>query len=119
MSGSDRFPGRCYDTKFRRVDNDQWEVAQEGVEYYCNDQYGGIYGTIFRRYYGALADLDEIAVPGIAYLIDFAFMFSGTIGHGASTDGTNTVWLQKDTDKIVAHCAGTAIDAGWVDYIKS
>ncbi len=119
MSGSDRFPNDNYDRKMQRVDDDTWENAQVGVEYYCNDHRGGAYGVIYRQYFGAKVDLDEIAAVGIDKLIDFAFEFNGTVGHGASTNGTATAWLSKGTDKVVVHCSGTSLDEGWFDYTKA
>lgn len=37
--------------KMRRADNNNWETAQNGVEYFAPDQQGGIYGIIYRRFY--------------------------------------------------------------------
>jgi len=59
--------------KIKRVDNDVWEIAQTGVEYYSNNQCGGIHGTVFTRFY----DIPDSPGSGQTVLIPLGFSWGG------------------------------------------
>lgn len=59
--------------RLQRVDNSLWEAAQAGVEYYCNDQYGGIHGTIYVRFY----EIPDSPGSGQTVYIPLGFSWGG------------------------------------------
>jgi len=55
------------DEMLKRADNDAFETAQAGVEYYAPTQHGRIFGIVYRRYYaipdaGGAGDTQNIAL---------------------------------------------------------
>ena len=60
--------------RLQRVDAKSWEIAQVGVEYYSNNQYVGLYGTVFTRCY---AIPDSVGTGKTVY-IPLGFSWGGT-----------------------------------------
>lgn len=61
--------------KVQRVDDSQWEVAQDGVQYFSPNQHGGRHGTVIRKYYsgnpaGATTALEDDVLGVWDKLID-------------------------------------------------
>lgn len=64
------------DLEMKRVDNNVFETAQTGVEYFAPVQHGGIFGgTIFRRYYA----IPDAAGTGDTKNIAMGFTLTGRI----------------------------------------
>lgn len=124
------------DLQMKRVDTSVFETAQTGVEYLAPVQHGGIFGTIFRRYYAipdaqGTGDTVNIAMGftltgRIVDLRGVALRQSGNdwqplpfVDFGSATDNLELVCIPPN---IQMH-AGSGQDwqAGgflWLDYTK-
>lgn len=99
---------------------DVYEIAVVGTEYVSPVQHGGIYGTIYRKYHGAILTTEVIAAVGVAKLVSYAGSMGTTLMYSGETDdGTISISAALGTDEIVYTIAGTTVDAGWVDYTKA
>jgi len=58
-------------TVLQRVDNNMWETAVEGVEYFSPDQQGGIYGKIIRRFRSGDASGSSVTLDTIDSISKF------------------------------------------------
>jgi hypothetical protein len=119
-------------SKLRRSSDGAYETAQYSTEYYSPNQYGGIYGTVYRRYF-TLAGISDggsvsCALGGSGYLMIYirGFVKDGstyyTIPEGPNDTGTNVdlqAYITGSTLRIDAN-SGRSWDSGmvWIDYAK-
>lgn len=105
--------------KLRRVDTGLWEAAQIGVEYYSPNQHGGIYGTIYRQYHGALAHDASISISGITKMVDNGGTFNGDVNYsGHTSDGTDHLYIYRVANAVKMSITTWLHTDGWVDYTK-
>lgn len=101
----------------QRADTGAFEVAQDGVVYISDKQYGGRYGTVYCQFHGALANANTVSTPGITKLVSFGGSFNGdTCYHGFAGDGISKVTMTKVTDNVRADITGWSITTGWIHY---
>ncbi len=116
--------------KLRRVSNGLFETAQVDTEYYSPDQHGGIYGTIYRQYFGTSLPASLTSGSIVSKLIDSAVYVDDGSNRfqitGWASDGTNTSCIgfsgMSGNGNLYFYEAGAAfggnIAGGWVDYTK-
>ena len=121
-------------SKLMKVSDDLFETAQTGVEYYSPSQHGGIYGTVYRKYF----DVPNIAAGGFVtialgltpnhvpnvggYVILNTSGNKVLIGTGSGNTASDIgIYVHVDgSDLILNANAGINWDSGycWVDYTK-
>ena len=117
----------------QRVDTDAWETGQTGVEYYAPNQYGRIYGTVYRQYYAA-------TIAGSDITIDSSFAGAHILnagGYAHNNSGNRDIVIGTYVSGITSACIyaepgstdlnlkrGSGFDDAddsyslWVDYTK-
>ena len=117
------------DTKLQRVDNDAWETAQDGVEYYSPIQNGRKHGIVYRQYFATSLPSDLTSGNNVSRLIDFSLLgHSGAnryMTRGISSDGTNMFYIVligiSGNSNLLLTALGWFngnVTNGWVDYTK-
>lgn len=121
--------GDSHPNEHQRIDDDSWETAQVGVEYYSPDQLGGIHGTIIRQFFsGTMAGVGKILVEngGITKIFaqggysgkDDGAVLIPVASYGTATS-TARAFLDVTNDDLEL-LVGTSFDSGdyeiWVDY---
>ncbi len=122
-----------FGTQFMKVSDNTFEDAVVGTEYYSPNQHGGIYGQIYRQYFGSgLTSTNPRIDTGsiVTGMIDYAtqFTYAGDprgMGHGNVTaygDSDNHLYLQLSGSSGGGNISVNAISyvlvRGWVDYTK-
>jgi hypothetical protein len=97
------------------------QVALE-TEHLSPNQYGGVYGTVYRQYHGAKLTTEVVAAVGITKLLNASGSYESTRTYsGDVDDGTDSIIITKGTDEVVFTIAGAGAftcDSGWIDYVK-
>lgn len=104
--------------------------AAVDVEYKSPDQHGGIYGVVFRQYFGATLPAGLTSGDPVSKLIDYVVRasFSGDssryVTHGWSDDGTDFILINLsgtsgNGNLTLSKGVNFTIQSGWVDYIKA
>ncbi len=118
------------DTKLQRVDNDLFETAQAGVEYFSPIQQGRRYGIVFRQYFNTALPADLTTGNTVSKLVDFTIYFTDgnnnrNLAHGFAEggNGTDLVFIQLlalsgNNNLTLSSTGGWNITDGWVDYVK-
>lgn len=116
-----------YNTKLQRVDNDEWESAQAGVEYYSNDQCGGIYGTVYRQYFTTSLPGGLTSGNNILKLVDYSISFNDGGNRGVAR-GYTSYSTTADVQIMLSGTSGYGnlslsgvtwtVIGGWVEYTK-
>ena len=117
------------DTKLQRVDNEAWETAQDGVEYYSPIQNGRRHGIVYRQYFATSLPSDLTSGNNVSRLIDFSLLgHSGAnryMTRGISSDGTNIFYIVllgiSGNSNLLLTALGWFsgnVTSGWVDYTK-
>jgi hypothetical protein len=107
-------------------DSSQLEIAATGVyatavagtAYISPEQHGGIYGTIYRQYFGVKTTTQTIATVDIDVILDCAVWDATAklVYRGTHDDGTDTMKLAVGTDTVVFTIVNLVCTKGWVDY---
>ena len=107
----------------QRVDTQQWEEVQVGVEYFSPNQHGNRAGKVLRKYYGATGS-GAVIVSNAAEILDYANVFrdgsSRYYEHGHYSDGANYMLLSQSgitgNGNITINYITFTHISGWVDY---
>jgi hypothetical protein len=97
------------------------ETAEVGTEYVSPEQQGGIYGTIYRQYFGVKLTTEVVAAVGVDAILDYG-IYDDTAKNfyrGLHDDGTDTMKLAVGTDEMVFTIVNLVCTKGWVDYTKA
>lgn len=114
---------------FTNVGNEKLKNNSTGIyepviletEYISPNQHGGVYGTIYRQYFGPQVHDDSVGAFGSTKLIDGQLHSSPyALGCFAVTKGVSTDYIYMDIGnmKIRFRMNGYTVDSGWADYIK-
>lgn len=119
-------------SKLRRSSDGVYETAQYSTEYYSPNQYGGIYGTVYRKYF-TLAGISDggtvsCALGGSGYVLIYVRGYVKdsstyyTIPEGPQDTGNDSdlqVFITGSTLRVDAN-SGRGWDSGmvWIDYAK-
>lgn len=108
-----------FTNRLQKTANGKFKTANTGVEYISNNQYGGIYGTVYIQFHNALANGSTIITLGITNLIAFGGIFDNyTCYNGYESDGISKINFSRTLDSITAYSTGWNITSGWVEYTK-
>lgn len=110
-------------------DGSQLEVVSTGlyatavvdVRLVSPEQHGGIYGTIFRQYFGVKTTAQTIATSDIDVIIDSGVWdaTAKVVYRGLHDDGTDTMKLAVGSDTVIFTIVNLVCTKGWVDYTIS
>ena len=65
------------DTRLQRADNDLFETAQDGVEYYSPVQNGRKHGIVYRQYFTTSLPSDLTSGNNVSNLVDYKLIVTG------------------------------------------
>ena len=97
------------------------QIALE-TEHLSPDQYGGVYGTVYRQYHGAKLTTATLTTTGITKLIKACGSYEATHTYcGDVDDGTDSIIITSGTNVVAFTIAGAGAwtcDSGFIDYVK-
>jgi hypothetical protein len=95
-----------------------YETVSVDVRYISPEQQGGIYGTIYRQYFGVKTNAQTITANGIDIIVDYSVYdaTANTATRGNYDDGTDRITLTNGSDVITFTIAGLVCTSGWADY---
>jgi hypothetical protein len=116
-----------FNAKMRRVSTGLFETAAVDTEMYSPEQHGGIYGTIYRQYFGATLPASLTSGSVVTKLVDYAInVLDGTTRHVVRDWSTNGGVYTAHIELSGASGGGNltlilgtfTAQNGWVDYTK-
>ncbi len=116
------------DEKLKRADNDLFETAQDGVEYYSPIQNGRKHGIVYRQYFTTSLPSDLTSGNNVSNLLDYKLMVTGAGNRHVLSAYTNSsspaesyIHLGLTSGKsnliITVGAPFTPVE-GYVDYTK-
>lgn len=97
-----------------------YECVVVGNEYESPEQHGGLYGVVYRQYFGTKVDTNTISIVGITKLVDAVLHVDseGVIGGYGYESASAFAKVFMITDAVEFDIAGWTVQGGWIDYTK-
>ena len=118
-------------TRLWDIVGDDWDTTPGvNTEYYSPNQHGGIYGTVYRQYFGTTLPPSLTSGSIVTRLVDYSIQFKYTtsdrgLGHGNATaygSSENHIYIMltgaSGSGNLAFAKTGYTSQAGWCDYTR-